>query len=159
MHVTAVSGLHCGFLAALLGLLLFRRQRLTALVGYPILLFYMLAVGCTPSVVRSCVMMGFLLLAPLAGRENDPPTALSGALLVILLANPYAAGSVSLQLSFAAVAGLLLVTPRVYRAMGKCLRPGSKLGQRGWRFLTGTLSASLGAMIFTAPLGAIYFQT
>ena len=29
MHVTAVSGLHCGFLIALLGLLVFRRQRLT----------------------------------------------------------------------------------------------------------------------------------
>lgn len=159
MHVTAVSGLHCGFLAALLGLLLFRRQRLTALLGYPVLLLYMLAVGCTPSVVRSCVMMGFLLLAPLAGRENDPPTALSGALLVILLSNPYAIGSVSLQLSFAAVAGLLLVTPRVQRALRSALRPSSKAGRKLWSFLAGVLSASLGAMIFTAPLSAVYFQT
>lgn len=159
MHITAVSGLHCGFLAALLGLLLFRRQRLTALLGYPVLLLYMLAVGCTPSVVRSCVMMGFLLLAPLAGRENDPPTALSGALLVILLSNPYAIGSVSLQLSFAAVAGLLLVTPRVQRALRSALRPSSKAGRKLWSFLAGVLSASLGAMIFTAPLSAVYFQT
>ena len=53
MHIIAVSGLHCGFLIGLLGLLLGRRQRLTALVGYPVLLLYMLLVGGTPSVVRS----------------------------------------------------------------------------------------------------------
>ena len=51
-----MSGLHCGFLIALLGLLTLRRQRLTALVGYPALLVYMLMAGATPSVVRSCVM-------------------------------------------------------------------------------------------------------
>ena len=123
MHVTAVSGLHCGFLIALLGLLVFRRQRLTAFLGYPALLFYMFMVGCTPSVVRSCVMVGFVLLAPLAGREGDTPTALSGALLVILLANPFAAASVSLQLSFAAVAGLLLPAPKIY---GGLVRLGPK---------------------------------
>ena len=38
MHLTAVSGLHCGFLISLLGVLTLRRQRLTALVGYPVLL-------------------------------------------------------------------------------------------------------------------------
>ena len=100
------------FLIALLGLLVFRRQRLTAFLGYPALLFYMLMVGCTPSVVRSCVMVGFVLLAPLAGREGDTPTALSAALLVILMVNPFAIASVSLQLSFAAVAGLLLPAPK-----------------------------------------------
>lgn len=155
LHVTAVSGLHCGFLIALLGLLTLRRQKLTALLGYPVLLLYMLVVGCTPSVVRSCVMVGFVLLAPLAGREGDAPTALSGALLVILLANPFAAASVSLQLSFAAVAGLLLVTPRVQAVLA-----GPRLeGTAGavWRFVTGTISASAGVMVMTAPLSAVYF--
>ena len=108
MHITAVSGLHCGFLIALLGVLLFRRQRLTAALGYPVLLLYMVMVGCTPSVVRSCVMAGFMLLAPLVNREGDTPTALAGALLVIILADPIAIASVSLQLSFASVAGLLV---------------------------------------------------
>ena len=156
MHVTAVSGLHCGFLIALLRLLVFRRQRLTALLGYPALLFYMVMVGCTPSVVRSCVMVGFVLLAPLVGREGDTPTALSGALLVILLLNPFAVASVSLQLSFAAVAGLLLATPRLYGALVR-LRPG-KAGKL-WRFLSASVSASLGVMVTTAPLCAACFGT
>ena len=160
MHVTAVSGLHCGFLIALLGLLVFRRQRLTAFLGYPVLLFYMFMVGCTPSVVRSCVMAGFVLLAPLAGREGDTPTALSGALLAILLANPFAAASVSLQLSFAAVAGLLLPAPKIYAGLTR-LGPKKLLGAAGtlWRFFSATTAASLGVMLTTAPLSAVYFGT
>ena len=158
MHVTAVSGLHCGFLIGLLGLLVFRRQRLTALVGYPALLFYMVMVGCTPSVVRSCIMVGFVLLAPLVGREADTPTSLAASLLVILLANPFAVASVSLQLSFAAVAGLLLAAPRIYAAL-EGLRPENigRAAGRVWRFFAGTVSASLGVMVLTAPLSAVYF--
>ncbi len=160
MHVTAVSGLHCGFLIALLGLLVFRRQKLTAFLGYPVLLFYMVMVGCTPSVVRSCVMAGFVLLAPLAGREGDTPTALSGALLAILLANPFAAASVSMQLSFAAVAGLLLPAPKIYAGLTR-LGPKKLPGIAGilWRFFTAATAASLGVMAATAPLSAVYFGT
>ena len=51
--------------------------------------------------LRACVMLSFLLFAPLFGRERDSLTAIFAALLLILLANPFAAASVSLQLSFA----------------------------------------------------------
>lgn len=160
MHITAVSGLHCGFLIALLGILLFRRQRLTAALGYPVLLFYMVMTGCTPSVVRSCVMVGFMLLAPLVGREGDTPTALAGALLVILLADPFAIASVSLQLSFASVGGLLLITRKIYRGLEQIL-PGKAPGTANkiWTFCAGSLSASLGVMAASAPLCAAYFGT
>jgi len=157
MHVTAVSGLHCGFLIALLGALVYRRQRLTALAAYPVLLLYMVMAGCTPSVVRACVMVGLSLLAPLLGREGDTPTSLSAALLLILLVNPFAAASVSLQLSFAAVAGLLLPAPRLYAALDACRPNLGRRGRRVWRFLLGTVSASLGVMLLTAPLSAAYF--
>ena len=146
MHLTAVSGLHCGFLISLLGVLTLRRQRLTALVGYPVLLTYMLMAGSTPSVVRACVMVGLTLLAPLVGREADAPTSLSAAALVILLVNPFAIASVSFQLSFSAVAGLLTLSPRVYRAM-----------KAGPAFVRATLAASAGVTVFTAPLSAAYF--
>ena len=153
MHITAVSGLHCGFLIQIIGLLVLRRPRLMAILGYPVLLLYMLMAGCTPSVVRSCVMTGFALLAPLLGRETDPLTSLSGALLVILLVNPFAIASVSLQLSFAAVAGLVLLSPKVYQAI--------QASRFGWMphlvFIAGTISASCGVLVMTAPLNALHF--
>ena len=156
-HITAVSGLHCGFLVVLLSLLVLRRQRLTLLLGYPVLVGYVLLVGCTPSAVRACVMTGFALLAPLLGRENDPPTSLAGALLALLLFNPFAIASVSLQMSFAAVTGLLLPAPRIYAALNRRRPRLGRIGRPVWRFLIGTLSASMGVMALTAPLSAVYF--
>ena len=54
-----------------------------------------------------------LLVAPIFGRENDPPTSLMTALAILLAANPYSAASVSLQLSFGAVAGLMLFSEKL----------------------------------------------
>lgn len=155
LHLLAVSGMHCAFLLSMVTVLLgYQRRRLRAALAIPVLLFYTVLTGASPSVVRACVMMIFLLSAPLFRRESDGPTALSAALLLILVQNPFAAASVSLQLSFGAVAGILWLTPKVYRGLlGKRRRPG-----RIVRFLAGSLSASLGAMVFTVPLTAAYFN-
>lgn len=157
LHITAVSGMHCMFLLALLRLLIGRhRRKLLACIAAPALVFYVLLTGASPSAVRACVMAVFLLAAPLLGREPDPPTALSAALLVILLQNPFAIASVSLQLSFAAVAGLLWLTPQAYRGLvGSRERKGLPGGVR--RFLASSLSATAGALVFTIPLSAVYF--
>lgn len=156
-HITAVSGLHCGFLLWALGILVLRRPRLMAALGYPALLLYMLIAGCTPSVVRSCVMAGFTLLAPLLNREADLLTSLSGALLVILLANPFAIASVSLQLSFASVLGLALLAPRAYAALNEYRDRYGWIPRPVWKFAAGSVSASCGVMVLTAPLNALYF--
>ena len=66
---------------------------------------------------RCAGLTALVLLAPLLGRENDPPTSLLTALAVLLAANPFAAGSVSLQLSFASMAGLFCVSGALHRAL------------------------------------------
>lgn len=157
MHITAVSGLHCGFLIQVLGLLVFRRPRLMAALGYPVLLLYMCIAGCTPSVVRACIMTGLALTAPLLGREPDPLTSLSGALLLILLDNPFAIASVSLQLSFAAVTGIVLVSPRACQMMNAYRDRFDWMPHWVWRFVTRTAAASCGTAVMTAPLNALYF--
>ena len=157
-HLFAVSGLHCAFLLTLLSLLVGpQRRRLLAAVGIAVLTVYMLMVGLTPSVVRACIMQFFLLLAPLFLRDADPPTSLASALLAILLWNPYAAQSVSLQLSFGAMLGLILVTPRVHDFFAGRIRPRKKPVRAAASFLLSTLCSTLGAMVFTVPLTAYYF--
>ena len=157
-HLFAVSGLHCAFLLTLLSLLVGpQRRRLLAAVGIAVLTVYMLMVGLTPSVVRACIMQFFLLLAPLFLRDADPPTSLASALLVILLWNPYAAQSVSLQLSFGAMLGLILITPRVHDFFAGRIRPRKKPARAAVSFLLSTLCSTLGAMVFTVPLTAYYF--
>lgn len=152
-HILAVSGMHCMFLLSAVTLLAGRhRRRLIAAWALPLLCFYALLTGGSPSVVRACIMAAFLLAAPLCGRESDGPTALSAALLVILLDNPFAAASVSLQLSFAAMAGILFLTPRLYRM----LKTGKKHGKL-FAFTASGFSATMGALVFTIPLTAYYF--
>ncbi len=150
-HILAVSGMHCGFLMALAGFLLPDR-RLQALLGIPLLAFYAALTGGSPSVLRACVMLSLPLLAILVRRESDGPTSLLAALFLILLANPFAAASVSLQLSFAAMTGILWLSPKVYQ----WLKNGKRRG-RGFRFLAVSFSVSMGAMVFTVPLTAYYF--
>ena len=152
-HILAVSGMHCTFLVSLLSLFVLHHQRRLALCGIPLLLFYAVLTGASPSVVRACVMAIFVLLAPLLRRDSDSVTALSAALLVILLQNPFAAASISLQLSFSAVAGLLLVTPKLYKTL-----LGEKAHGRVYRFMVASFSASIGALVFTTPLSAVYFN-
>ena len=80
-HLFAVSGLHCAFLVTLLGLLTpGNRRRTLCAVTIPALLFYMVMVGLSPSVVRACIMQIFLLTAPLFRRSSDGLTALAAAL-------------------------------------------------------------------------------
>lgn len=154
-HILAVSGMHCGFLLTLVVLLTGRhRRRLTAGVMVLLLVFYALLTGGSPSVVRACIMLIFLLAAPLFHRSSDGPTALSTALLLILVANPFAAASISLQLSFGAMAGILWLTPKLYQMLMREKRCG-----RAYRFIVSGFSATMGASVLTVPISAYYFGT
>ena len=154
MHVVAVSGMHVAFLVGLLQLLLGVNRR-SSLLCIVLIWLFVLVSGCTPSALRAAFMQTTLLLAPLLRRENDPLTSLLTALALLLLINPHSAASVSLQLSFASVAGLLLFGERLRDAM----MPQNASGVRGvlLRYVTGSLAASLSVLVFSIPLIAVYF--
>lgn len=162
-HVVAVSGLHVGFLIGVLSALFGRRSRLTFGLGTGLILFFVLLTGASPSALRAALMLFCVLLAPLTGREEDRPTTFTAILALLLLLNPYAAAGVSLQLSFAAVAGIDTLTPILYGRWVKALPRGkgrlSKLLLAGARWAMGTLAVTLGALVFTAPLTALHFRT
>lgn len=153
-HILAVSGMHCAYLLAMVGFLAGKhRRRLTAAAAIPTLIFYAVLTGGSPSVVRACVMLSFLTAAPLFRRESDPPTALMAALFLILLDNPFAAKSVSLQLSFGAVVGLLWLSPKLYRGL-----VGEKKHGRLFTFTTVSISTTFGCLALTAlPYHGVYF--
>ena len=154
MHTVAVSGMHVVFLVGLMQFV-FGAGRRSALIGLGLVWVFVLVTGASPSAVRAGVMQSLLLMAPVLRRENDPPTSLSLALALILLNNPYAAASVSLQLSFAAMAGILCFSGRIFgwfAARWKAVERRNPL-----HYLIGNLSTTLSVMVFTAPLTALYF--
>ncbi|MEL4105742.1 DNA internalization-related competence protein ComEC/Rec2 [Oscillospiraceae bacterium WX1] len=161
-HIISVSGMNIAFLMGLIGLLI-KNRRARALVGIPVVFVFMAVVGFAPPVTRAGIMQIFILTAPFVKRENDPVTALSAALLLILLFNPFAVGSIGLQLSFLSTLGMILVTERLDTSL---LRPlaRSKILQRRFlkgivRYVAATLAATVGALVFTLPLIALSFGT
>ncbi len=166
-HTVAVSGMHLAFLASLLTALLGRGRRSTALFTILWVALFCGIAGNTPSVLRAAVMILMLQLAPLLDRERDGPTSLALALFLLLWVNPFSAAHIGLQLSFGAVAGILLVSDRVQGWLLKKLRMDQLSKPRGWGerllrvgpyFVVSTLSATLGASVLTIPLVALHFN-
>lgn len=164
MHAAVVSGMHISFLVSVI-LMLCGGRRHVALGLVPVLIFYAVMAGATPSAFRAVIMQTALLAGPVLGRENDAPSSLGLALLILLIQNPFSAASVSLQLSFASVAGILLASRRLSSAMLTAIRLPSggksfphRMFKAGFRFLCTSLSVTLGAMLFTSPLIALYFR-
>ncbi len=162
-HTTAVSGMHLSCLVGFLLLLFGSGKRGTFLVTLPVVVLVTLMAGCTPSIIRAAVMLILVQLAPLFSRENDGPTALATALLVLLVFDPYSIAGVGLQLSFAAMAGLLFCSQPIRDRLLLWLAPKAdgrlllKVYRRFAYVLANTLSATLSTMLFTTPLTAFYF--
>lgn len=155
-HIVAVSGMHLSFITGFCRMITGRRRR-TAFICIPVIVAFMALVGFTPSVVRAGIMQIIVLLAPIFYREADSLTSLSFAFL-ILTVNPQTIASVSLQLSFAATAGIILFTPLIYKSLTGKLKIKSGIIAFFLRGLIGIFACSVGALIFTTPLCAVHFS-
>jgi competence protein ComEC len=115
-HLLAVSGQNVALVAAgalalvwLVGL----PRRFGHLAALGAIGGYVLAVGPQPSVVRAGVAGALASLAWLSARASDRWYFLLLAAVVLLAWNPYDLLDAGFQLSFAAVAAIFLVMPRV----------------------------------------------
>lgn len=151
-HITAVSGMHLVFFVEFV-LLLPGGRRWKSILALPLLVLFALFTGASPSVVRAAVMEGILLLGNVLLREYDSWTALTVALFVLLAQNPFAIGSIGLQLSFASVVGIRLFMPK--RQEREEVPP--KWKRWLWR-LWQSVALTLSATVFTLPLSVYYFD-
>ena len=160
-HIIAVSGLHISILFGLISFLTFRRRWLTAIIAIPALILFAAVVGFTPSVTRACIMYVLMLISWLFLREYDAPTELAFAVLVMLVANPLAITSVSLQLSTACMIGIYMFSGKLRAWILAPKRLGGFDGIKGKlaKWFASSVSITLGSMVFTTPLCAYYFGT
>ena len=161
MHVLAVSGLHTGIVWGIvmwiltLGVLYkplwedkFRRWLLN--ISTIVLIWaYAFLTGLSPSVMRSALMLTFWALSSLLEQQTSRWNPLLAAAVVILIVNPLALWSVSFQLSFAAVAGIML--------FGSSMQQAVVSKGRVWQSVSGLLIVSLAAQLGTMPLTLHYF--
>lgn len=157
IHVLVVSGLHVGFVAAavfsLLAPLAGRGWTTTIFTLAAVLLFALVS-GGRPSVLRASFMSAaFLLTFPLQ-RQTRPLNTLLAAFAFLLLFNPSWLFEPGFQMSFAAVTGIILLTPRLERPF-QALRWWQI---RPLRRLARIFLASLAAQVAVGPLTAWYFS-
>ncbi|MFP4382703.1 MAG: ComEC/Rec2 family competence protein [Spirochaetia bacterium] len=149
-HILALSGMHLGILCALFTLVLnpVTGGRSFWLVA-PAVLLYIFVTGPLPSLNRAALM--FLLggLGKLFGRRVDLRILLLLSFVILLFADPVSARTLSFQLSFLALAGIIFLSPPIV----------SMLEPRLGRWLALPLSASLAAQTATAPLLLALFGT
>ncbi len=143
-HIIALSGFHAG----LVGLLLYSFFRL--LLGHRGglilsswgLLFFLYLVGPKPSLLRAVLMFQIILWGKIFHERVSPKGALIGSYLFMGMIAPASLRTLSAQLSYLALWGILSSTPRIQQ----------NLGRLPWRWLQASVSASLAAQLWTLPL-------
>ena len=156
-HVLAISGLHVGMIYLLLYTLLkplwLRRRRLRPpVIGFALLLLlwaFAFLTGLSPSVVRAVTMCTLVGAASMRGRHPFSLNTLAVTAFLMLLFRPLWLFDVGFQLSFMAVASILLLQPRLQALLAVehlLLRPV-------WDLITCSVAAQVG----TAPLVMYYF--
>lgn len=157
-HVLALSGLHIGFISALLLFVLsplwIRWRFLKPFLFLSVILLlwgFAFLTGLSSSVVRAVVMCSFGLLSMLipACRKLTLNT-LGVTAFLMLLFNPVWLFDVGFQLSFSAVAAIVLLQPGLYGL----LSVKNRLLRKAW----GLVTVSVAAQIGTAPLVMLYFS-
>lgn len=114
VHVLSISGLHIGILAAGFWVLLrtgLIAERPLLLAAMSITILYAFLTGLEPPVVRAAVLIVAMCLARLIGREAFGFNTLALAGIVVLVYHPASLFLAGPQLSFLAVAVMILAAP------------------------------------------------
>ena len=148
-HILSLSGQHLSILAAALSFLLKplggpRKARGAALC---FCLLFVFVAGFEAALLRSLLMYGLATWASLSDRPQEARTILGLSFAIQTLLDPESARSLSFQLSYLAMFGLIVLERRFEYLLQPLSPP----------FLAAALSASLSAQAATIPLAAAAF--
>ncbi|HTE08576.1 MAG TPA: ComEC/Rec2 family competence protein [Flavitalea sp.] len=156
VHIIAISGLHLGLIYALLRrLTLGLGKRLRGRVCRALLILgclwaFSIMAGGSPSVLRSAVMFSFLVTGEILHRKSLVLNSLAASAFVLLWHEPYWLWDIGFQLSYTALAGIILFNKPLYQLF----RPRSKILDGIWKLNAVTLSAQL----LTTPISIYHFH-
>jgi competence protein ComEC len=173
MHILAISGMHMAVIGTLLYacifwilsrseqlLLRFTLKKWAALLSLPVLIGYGLLAGMNTPVFRAVIMSSIVILAICTNRQKSPGALLAFAAMLILTIDPLQLFTVSFQLSFSAIAGILFLLP----VLKKLLYPAddslssSSINIKILKWITAGLLVSLVANLATAPIALYSFN-
>jgi competence protein ComEC len=163
-HLLAISGLHISIIIAMFlsfSILVFgRRRSIYIWLTLAITWLYALLAGMHPPIIRAAIMGSLFLIAEYLGRQRSAIIALAFAAAVMVGVQPHLLWSVSFQLSFLAMAGLILLYP-YFQVWGR-KGVASLFGARerivaAGSIITDGFAATLAAIVAVGPLIAYNF--
>ncbi len=171
-HLLAVSGSHVALIATVggvLGWMLLRRPKRAALLAFAAVVFFSLLVDPNVPALRSAIMAILAVSGMLLNRPFNVGNWLAASAAVLLLVNPADLFAPPLQMTYAAVIALILLTPAICtflfgpRDLAGWLRLRIRLAESPTRWsksaltLKNALSYSVAAWLANVPLIAWHF--
>ena len=170
-HLLALSGLHVGILFMILNritalfslTLAARRMRVLVVVGCTAA--FLAITGFIPSLARAIIMAAICSIAKVWGYRIARAETLVITAFLLICYNPQVVASIGFQLSFAAMAGIMLIMPTLSESLKRVMERwrGRGMASRiiSWcaeRIAT-PLLLTISCQITTLPLCLYYFQS
>ena len=170
-HLLALSGLHVGILFMILNritalfslTLAARRMRVLVVVGCTAA--FLAITGFIPSLARAIIMAAICSIAKVWGYRIARTETLVITAFLLICYNPQVVASIGFQLSFAAMAGIMLIMPTLSESLKRVMERwrGRGMASRiiSWcaeRIAT-PLLLTISCQITTLPLCLYYFQS
>ena len=163
-HLLAISGLHMSIIIAIflsLGVTIFGRRRSTYVwLTLGLTWLYALLAGMHPPIIRAAIMGSLFIIAVYLGRQGSAVIALAFAAAAMVGIQPGLLWSASFQLSFLAMAGLILLYPYLQtwgrKGISRIFGDRETLAAAG-NMISDLFAASLAATLAVAPLVAYNF--
>ena len=156
MHILCVSGMHVGIIYLLASFLLslLGKGKRAAFVRRILLLFliwfYALITGLSPSIMRSALMISFVIFGELIHRKGFALNSIATSAFVLLLINPNNLFAMGFQLSYGAVVGIVLLQKPIYNL----IYIKNKWLDKAWEIT----AVSMAAQVATMPFTVYYFN-
>ena len=150
VHIIAISGLHLGLIFMLMDFMIrtLAGRKRAALAGFffslPLLWSFAILTGSSASVIRSVIMFSFIIVGKAMGKKNNGMNSLLGSAFILLLWNPDLRFDLGFQLSYAAVASILLFDQDVKKMIF--------FKNKAALYLWSMVSITLAAQVLTTPI-------
>jgi len=150
VHIIAISGLHLGLIFLLMDLIIrtIAGRKKAALAGLiislPLLWIFAILTGSSASVIRSAIMFSLIIIGKTIGKKSSGMNSLLGSAFMLLLWNPDIRFDLGFQLSYAAVASILLFDQEIKKMVF--------FKNKAALYLWGMVSITLAAQVLTTPI-------
>lgn len=155
-HIMVVSGMHMAVICGTF-LKILRHMRLgkkfSSVITAVFVFMFMALCGFSMSVMRAGITYFIMLISLFFVRRTDALNSLCVSVCVIIMLNPFSAGSVAFILSVFSTAGIIVLS----NPMANKIKAVLPLKSNIYSLVINSFSVTLSALIFTLPFTVYYF--